>query len=169
MDEWKGVALTWWSVDGKLCSKLFKAHQALREDSKVGVQDSKVGVPTVKSFYEAIGMKMQTFYNFINRTKKLVEAGADIENMSESMTRPPSGTGPRSIRPFSSLRSADPLLFPTVPSSSPCPYTPIYMFYICTITCREIERERPEERTEERERERKRKKKFPSPHSVLTL
>lgn len=79
--EWKGVALTWWSVDGKLCAKLFKAHGALMEDSKVGHKDSKVGVPTVKDFYEAIGMKRSTFYNFINRTKKLVEAGADIENM----------------------------------------------------------------------------------------
>ena len=84
VDEWKGVALTWWSVDGKLCSKLWKAHQTLI-DSKVGHKDSKVGVPTVKDFYEAIGMKRSTFYNFINRTKELVEAGADIENMSGNM------------------------------------------------------------------------------------
>ena len=92
MDEWKGVALTWWSVDGKLCSKLFKAYEALGGGegpgayrSKVQSGTSKVQSCTLKDFYEAIGMKKRTFYNFINRTKSLIEAGADIENMSGSM------------------------------------------------------------------------------------
>jgi len=92
VDEWKGVALTWWSVDGKLLSKLFKAYEALGGGkgpgayrSKVQKQTSKVQSWTLKDFYEGIGMKKQTFYNFINRTKGLIEAGADIENMSGSM------------------------------------------------------------------------------------
>lgn len=92
MDEWKGVALTWWSVDGKLCSKLFKAYEALGGGkgpgayrSKVSSDTSKVSSETLKDFYEAIGMKKATYYRFIDRTKKLIEAGADIENMSESM------------------------------------------------------------------------------------
>ena len=94
MDEWKGVALTWWSVDGKLCSKLFKAYEALgggegpgKYQSKVqgSTSKSKVQNYTLKDFYEGIGMKKKTFFNFINRTKTLIEAGADIENMSGSM------------------------------------------------------------------------------------
>lgn len=91
VDEWKGAALTWWSVDGKLCSKLFKAYEALgggegpgKYQSKVQgtTSKSKVQSCTLKDFYEGIGMKKRTFYNFINRTKQLLEAGADLENMS---------------------------------------------------------------------------------------
>ena len=85
VDEWKGVALTWWSVDAKLCSKLFRAHEALGVDPKGGRPKKAVQNWTVSDFITGIGMKRQTFYNFINRTKKLVEAGADIENMSGSM------------------------------------------------------------------------------------
>ena len=92
MDEWKGVALTWWSVDVELCSKLFKAYEALgggegpgKYQSKVQSGTTKVQNRTLKDFYEAIGMKKTTFYSFINRTKSLIEAGADIENMSGSM------------------------------------------------------------------------------------
>ncbi len=48
VEQWKGVALTWRSVDGKLCSKLFKAYEALGGGKGPGAYRSKVQNRTSK-------------------------------------------------------------------------------------------------------------------------